>query len=145
MRECDKSALVILPLSFDDATVVVGLGTTFALRLLRSARMRKPTLAKRVQILEQKVEVLETLPERVTAVELQVVQLREEMRDEFSAVRQEMNAMGTGLRAELSAAIRAGDEETRRYMRVLHEEVISRIATIQEGLSPPAPSRNRNS
>ena len=107
--------------------------------------MPKPTLAKRVQILEQKVEVLETLPERVTAVELQIVQLREEMRDEFSAVRQEMNAMGTGLRAELSAAIRAGDEETRRYMRVLHEEVISRIATIQEGLSPPAPSRNRNS
>ena len=140
MRECGKpdlqSALVILLLSFDDATVVVGLGTTFALRLLRSARMPKPTLTSRVQILEQKVEVLETLPERVTAVELQIVQLREEMRDEFSAVRQEMNAMGTGLRAELSAAIRAGDEETRRYMRVLHEEVISRIASIQEGLSP---------
>ena len=29
--------------------------------------------------------------------------------------------------------IRLGDEETRRYMRVLHEEIISRIATIQEG------------
>jgi hypothetical protein len=29
--------------------------------------------------------------------------------------------------------MRAGDEETRRYMRVLHEEVIGRIAAIREG------------
>ena len=29
--------------------------------------------------------------------------------------------------------IRAGDEETRRQMRVLHEEVISRIALLDEG------------
>jgi hypothetical protein len=28
------------------------------------------------------------------------------------------------------AEIRAGDAETRRYMRVLHEEVLSRIANI---------------
>ena len=28
--------------------------------------------------------------------------------------------------------MREGDEETRRYMRVLHEEVIERIATISE-------------
>jgi hypothetical protein len=29
--------------------------------------------------------------------------------------------------------VRAGDEETRRYMRVLHEDVIARIAAIRNG------------
>jgi hypothetical protein len=33
----------------------------------------------------------------------------------------------------LRTEIRAGDEETRRQMRVLHEEVISRIALLREG------------
>ena len=74
-----------------------------------------------MEILEKKVEVLERLPARVEAMELQILQLRDEVRVEFSAMRQEM---------------RTGDEETRRYMRVLHEEVISRIATIQEGRRP---------
>ena len=64
------------------------------------------------------MELLEHLPERVSAVELQIVHLRNEMYEQFSAVR---------------AEIKGGDEETRRYMRVLHEEVLSRIATIQEG------------
>jgi len=78
----------------------------------------KPTLTARVEILEEIVRTLETLPKRVEAVETQILHLREEMRSEFSAVRQE---------------IRDGDEETRRYMRVLHEEVLARIATIAEG------------
>jgi DNA anti-recombination protein RmuC len=39
-------------------------------------------------------------------------------------------------RAELIARIAEGDEETRRYLRVLHEEVIARIATIGEGGRP---------
>jgi hypothetical protein len=40
------------------------------------------------------------------------------MKGEFSAVRSEM---------------REGDEATRRMMRVLHEEVIARLKTIQNG------------
>jgi wyosine [tRNA(Phe)-imidazoG37] synthetase (radical SAM superfamily) len=121
--------------------------------------MPKHTLTERVEVLEQKVEVLETLPARVEAVELQIVQLRTEMRSGFSDVRQEMAAMAAGLREEIRAGdealrteltreirkseeglrtelimeIRKGDEDTRRYMRMLHEEVISKIATIEEG------------
>lgn len=107
---------------------------------------------------------LETLPARVAAVELQIVQLRDEMREGFSAIHQELHGMNDrfqgmddrfrgmeerflrmdeqflgvderfrGLEEALRQEIRAGDEETRRYMRVLHEEVISRIAAIQEG------------
>ena len=93
-------------------------------------------------MLERRVEILEQLPERVTALETQVVQLRDEMRAEFSATRAEARAgeervMQT-LREEirvgderviqtLRAEIRDGDEETRRFMRVLHEEVLERI------------------
>ena len=78
--------------------------------------MPESTLLERVTVLEQKVELV-SLRSRVGAVELQIVQLRDEMRVEFYAVR---------------AEIREGDEETRRYMRVLHEEVLSRIATLAE-------------
>ena len=77
--------------------------------------MQPRSAIERIEILEKKVEVLERLPERVTAVESQLVQLRDEMRAEFSATRAEM---------------RAGDEETRRLMRVLYEDVIARLAAI---------------
>lgn len=83
--------------------------------------MPESTRPERVTVLEQIVEELASLPSRVGALELQIVQLRDEMRVEFSAVR---------------AEIREGDEETRRYRRVLHEEVISRLATLAESRRP---------
>lgn len=98
--------------------------------------MPRGTLTQRVEILEQKVEQLETLPARIAAVESQILQLRDEMRTEFSAVRRELTSL---FRTELHinvdslrAEIRQGDEETRRYMRVLHEDVIARIAGLGE-------------
>jgi hypothetical protein len=47
-------------------------------------------------------------------------------------VRTEIRAVGTTLRED----IRAGGEESRHFMRVLHEEVIGRLALIQEGRRP---------
>ena len=88
--------------------------------------MPQPPLARRVEILEEKVGALERLPGRMDALELQIMQFREEVRVEFSAIRQEAAASMDALRAEM----RDGDEETRRYMRVLHEDVISRIALL---------------
>jgi hypothetical protein len=109
--------------------------------------MPEPSITERVTTLEQKVEALASLPARVTALEVQIVQLRDEMRVEFSAVRQEMAVLREDLRGELRAElhkttdmlrteIRAGDEETRRYMRVLHEEVLARIAALSESRRP---------
>lgn len=97
--------------------------------------MPPETLANRVVILEHKMQSLEGLPDRVAALEAQIVQFRAEVRAEFSAVRGEM---------------RAGDEETRRQMRVLHEEVIARIALLDEHLngrkrSPKSPGRPSSS
>jgi F0F1-type ATP synthase membrane subunit b/b' len=107
--------------------------------------------------LERQVEVLERLPERVTALEVQIVQLRDEMRAEFSTtraearagdedvvrtlrdeiragdehvvntLREEIRAGDEETRRELRTEIRDGDEETRRFMRILHEEVLERI------------------
>jgi uncharacterized alpha-E superfamily protein len=102
--------------------------------------MPERSLQERIESLEHNVEAIETLSARVTAVELQIVQLRDEMRHEFTATREEIRAgderVRTDLRAEINslrAEMRDGDQETRRYMRVLHEEVIARIALIQEG------------
>ena len=93
-------------------------------------------------MLERRVEILERLPERVTALETQIVQLRDEMRAEFSAtragartgdervvlaLRDEIRAGDQETRRVLRDEIRAVDEETRRFMRILHEEVIERI------------------
>ena len=86
--------------------------------------MRPHPLEKRVDILEQQMTELRGLPERVGRVESQLSQLRTEMRAEFSAVRQDMVN---------------GDEETRRQMRVLHEEVIDRLKL----LAPKPRTRSR--
>jgi hypothetical protein len=107
--------------------------------------MARQPIEQRVDMLERRVEILEQLPARLTAIDAQIVLLRDEMRAEFSATRAEARASDAavvlGLREEIRAGdervvatlreeIRTGDEETRRFMRVLHEDVISRIAAL---------------
>ncbi len=52
--------------------------------------MNAPSLEERMDNIERIVEPLRELPDRVTKVEEQIVQLRTEMRDEFSAIRRDM-------------------------------------------------------
>ena len=75
----------------------------------------------RVDNLERRVSELEKLPDRISAVESQIVLLRTEMRSEFSAIRTEMGEK---------------HDEAPRYMRVLHEDIIGRLKIIQEGQQP---------
>lgn len=107
--------------------------------------MVRQTLTWRVDALEVTVSGLATLPSRVSAVERELAELRAEVRIEFAAVRAEMRAgdemlqaeVRAGdemLRSELRAEIRQGDEETRRYMRVLYEDLVDRIKTMSEGI-----------
>jgi len=79
----------------------------------------------------------------MTAVESQIVQLRGEMRSEFSAIRADVAAVKTdvsairgeirevdaGLTKEMHAAFDANE----RHMRTLHEDLVQRIATIKGG------------
>ena len=60
---------------------------------------------------------LEELPARVAAIESQILQFREEVRKEFSAVRTEMHEMGGQILTQ---------------MRVLHDDVIGRIKLLGE-------------
>ena len=85
-------------------------------------------LKGRVEILEQEVSVLQLLPDRVAAAESQIVQLRVEMRDGFSAIVERL-----GRHDQKFDALEGADGETRRYVRVLHEEVLTRLALLQEG------------
>jgi len=87
--------------------------------------MLSDSMAKRLEIMEMAVQSLAGLPgqvaaldTRVASLELQFLQFREETRSEFSALRTE---------------VREGDEQTRAEMRVLHEEVLERIALLGEG------------
>jgi hypothetical protein len=92
------------------------------------------------------------LSERVSSLEVQIVHLRDDMRAEFVAtradlrtemregdeetrrtLREEIRAGDEETRRVLREEIRAGDEETRTLMRVLHEDLVARIAMIQRG------------
>ena len=90
------------------------------------------------------MQELRGLPARVAGVELQIVQLREEMRDSFSATRSEqqgemygirddLRGELHGIRDELRAEIRAGDQATRDFMRTLCEDLKATLSTIGEG------------
>ena len=93
--------------------------------------MASRNLTDRVEVLEMEVGTLKELPARVLAVESQIVQLRTDMRGEFSAVRSELRDVEGRLQQE----VRALNEETKAEMRVLHEEVLDRISKIGEGAS----------
>ena len=112
------------------------------------------SLERRIEILEENMELLRDVPLRLSAVESQIVQLRAEMQAGFSALRgqnDETRGEMVRLRDETSGEmvrlrhemVRLNDEtrremtrlndETNAHLRVLHEEVISRIALLQEG------------
>lgn len=78
-------------------------------------------LDSRIESLEHRVTELAQLPGRIDDLTSQISHLRTEMHDEFSAVRGEVSELADRL-------------DTR--MRVLHEDVIARIALLQEGLTP---------
>ena len=87
---------------------------------------------------------LEQLPARIDRLESQILQFREEVRGEFSAVRAEMRAGDEETRRVLRdeigedhvmivTALTEQFEQGRRESRVLFEEVLDRIARLQEG------------
>jgi hypothetical protein len=116
----------------------------------------------RVDVMEQRMDAWETrFDAAVGSLTAQISQLGEQIGSELPAIRGEIRAGDEALREELSEAIRAADEalrqemraghevvrgefadlradmhigadETRHLMRVLHEDVIERIARLGE-------------
>jgi hypothetical protein len=95
--------------------------------------MSLESLEARMDRLERRVDALEQLPHRMDALAVQIVQLREEMRSEFSAIRTGMRDSVEGTERALSTQMRALFEANETHMRVLHEDLVQRIATIKGG------------
>ena len=80
--------------------------------------MESKSVEDRVALLENEMQTLRGLPDRVTSLETQMVQFRAEVRAEFSVTRKGMDVRFDELGAR---------------MRTLHEEVLARIALINRG------------
>ena len=95
--------------------------------------MESKSLEDRVTLLENEMQALRRLPDRVASLDEQFVQFRVEVRGEFSASRSELGGEIKALGEVLRKEMRAGADETRRLMRVLHEDLIARIAALNRG------------
>ena len=80
--------------------------------------MPPQTIEHRVEKLEEQMTTFQQLPARVDALSVQISQTREDMGARFSAAEK---------------ALIATEERILTRVRVLHEDVISRLAPIQEG------------
>ena len=67
--------------------------------------MPPESVETRLERLEQRVTAIEQLPARMDSLELQIVQLRAEMRVECSAVRRDIAAADEGTRGSLREEI----------------------------------------
>jgi hypothetical protein len=103
--------------------------------------MLPQTLASRVDTLERKMGRLEDIPDRMAALESQIVQFRSEVGVEFSAVRSEMGMMEERLRREMVAL----NGHTLTQMRILHEDMVSRFTLLEEHWSTRTRSRREAS
>ena len=94
--------------------------------------MPRQSVENRFERLERRVTEIEQLPARMDRLELQMVQLRAEMRDEFSAIRQAIQIGDEGGQRSLREEIRAGDEETGSRAKRLRGDEETRRALREE-------------
>ena len=80
--------------------------------------MQPRSIEERLTMLEQQIQEMRELPNRVTGLESQILQLSQLIASEVSAIRDEVDA---------------GDAEPRVFIRVLCEDVLARIKAIGEG------------
>lgn len=125
LRDCERAT--------DDGSVVV--------------TVMVATLTRRVEVLETRMSVIATLPDRVTAVEAQVGLLRTEMhefrtetKDEFAKVRQEAKDESSTLRQEM----RDLNLETRQEMRDLNDKTHQEVQDLSEQMREQLEETNRH-
>jgi predicted nucleic acid-binding Zn-ribbon protein len=113
--------------------------------------MRTADLARRVEVAEQRMDTMEErLDASYSALSTQILQSRRESKDALLATRDELRgeiaATRDDLRGEIAATrdemqagfarlermLADGLDETRRFMKVLYEDILSRIALLAE-------------
>ena len=125
--------------------------------------MNRSDLAGRIVTVEHRMDSIERRWDAsFAAFTTQILQSNRETREEILAtlrgemqtlggeLRGEMEALGASLRDEmhtlhgitvrrfekLETALAEGDDETRRFMKILHEDTLNRIALLSEGWPP---------
>ena len=83
------------------------------------------------------------IEQRLERLEAKVDALGPDLRTEILTSEEETRRLIREGDEETRRLMWEGDEETRRQMRLLHEEVIGRIALLGESRSPETPSRPR--
>ena len=94
--------------------------------------MEQQTLEKRMEIVEQQLQSLMALPDRVASLGLQFLPHRDEVRVAFSAVRAEMREKLEQLRLEMHPIHADRHAET----LALHEIAIARIGQMGDQMRP---------
>ena len=110
--------------------------------LLMETELPPQAIESRVDKLEEHVANLQELPHRMDALSVQISQLREDLGAQISRLREDAAVQSSATERTLREEIIAGDERIVAQVRVLHEDVISRLALIQEG--QPRPRKRRN-
>jgi len=80
--------------------------------------MERLSLERRVEILEQQVELLKDLPPRITAVEVQIAQLRTDTNAGFSALSYAINRMHSEIMARFEQIDRRFEAVDTRFERI---------------------------
>ena len=93
--------------------------------------MARQTLSLRVDRLEERVTILEQLPDRIDAVKSQILQLREEMHREFSNVRDDIRSADEETRRVLGAEMR----QLREDFRSVADEIMGQARTLYEDMN----------
>jgi len=131
--ENDMESLRILPAELKD---VGGEVKGLAVRV-SGVESRLGSVESRLGSVESRLGSVES---RLGTVESQIVQLRTDMSDGFSATLQIIESSSKATQTmfdETQKIIRQGDEETRIQMRVLHEDLVKRIAVLGEARARP--------
>lgn len=95
--------------------------------------MAPTSIEDRVTLLENEMQALRDLPARVTSLEGQLLRFRAEVRDEFSATREELRREIRDGENALHRKIDTRIDELGAEMRMLFENAIDRIKNIQHG------------
>ena len=102
--------------------------------------MRTADVARRDEVAEQRMDTIEErLDASYSALSTQILQSRRESKDALLATRDELRGEIAATRDEMQAGfarlervLADGLDETRRFMRVLYEDTLSRIALLAE-------------
>jgi hypothetical protein len=102
--------------------------------------MRTADVARRVEMVEQRMDTMEgRLDASYSALSAQILQSRQEGKEALFATRDDLRGEIAATRDEMQAGfarfekmLADGLEETRRVMKVLYEDILSRIALLAE-------------